>query len=198
VAATIALAPYCAEPYYDFWRRRGESRRVDLLTPQQRDVSNSDRGEPSIRLKPAHEPPSLEDGKRILVDRLWPRGIRRTDAAIDCWLKEIAPSSDLRRWFGHDPGRWEEFQNRYRRELSAHPEILNKLRALADQDPLTFVYAARDEDHNHAVALRDVLLQARRLFVLESGISALAQQVRPTPPAWYGRALRDLSGAPSH
>ena len=113
---------------------------VDLLTPQHRDVSNSDRGEPSIRLKRAYEPPSLEDGKRILVDRLWPRGICRTDAAIDCWLKEIAPSSDLRRWFGHDPGRWGEFQNRYRRELLARPEILNKLRALADQGPLTFAY----------------------------------------------------------
>ena len=94
----------------------------------------------------------------MLVDRLWPRGLRKADAAIDCWLKEIAPSSELRRWFGHDPSRWKEFRRRYRAELSARPELLDKLRALAEQGTLTLVYAAHDEDHNQAVALRGMLL----------------------------------------
>ena len=75
---------------------------------------------PDIRLKRAYEPPSPEDGLRILVDRLWPRGLRKADAAIDRWLKDIAPSTELRHWFGHEPTRWEEFRRRYRSELSAH------------------------------------------------------------------------------
>ena len=85
----------------------------------------------------AYEPSSPKDGTRVLVDRLWPRGLRKTEAAIDCWLKEIAPSSELRRWFGHNPSRWEEFRRRYRAELSARPELLDKLRALAEQGALT-------------------------------------------------------------
>ena len=113
---------------------------------------------PDIRLKRAYEPSSPEDGMRVLVDRLWPRGIRKADAAIDCWLKEIAPSSELRRWFGHDPSRWQEFRRRYRAELSARPELLDKLRALATQGTLTLVYAAHDEDHNQATALHGMLL----------------------------------------
>ena len=110
-----------------------------------------------IRLKRAYEPPAPDDGTRVLVDRLWPRGVRKADAAIDCWLKEIAPSSELRRWFGHDPDRWEEFQRRYRAELSAHPELLDRLRALAAQGTLTLVYSAHDEDHNDAVVLHGML-----------------------------------------
>ena len=86
-------------------------------------------------------------------------GVRKAEAVIDCWLKEIAPSSELRRWFGHDPSRWEEFRRRYRAELSARPELLDRLRALAEQGTLTLVYAARDEDHNQAVALRGMLLR---------------------------------------
>ena len=112
-----------------------------------------------IHLKRAYEPPSPEDGTRVLVDRLWPRGVRKADAAIDCWLKEIAPSSELRRWFGHDPSRCDEFQCRYRRELSARLDLLGGLRALAEQGTLTLVYSAHDEDHNQAVALRGMLLR---------------------------------------
>lgn len=111
-----------------------------------------------IRLKRAYEPPLPEDGTRVLVDRMWPRGLRKAEAGIDCWLKEVAPSSELRRWFGHDPSRWQEFRLRYRAELSARPELLDKLRALAAQGTLTLVYAARDEEHNQAVALRGMLL----------------------------------------
>ncbi len=112
-----------------------------------------------VRLKRAYEPPSAGDGVRVLVDRLWPRGLRKADAAIDRWPKELAPSSELRRWFGHDPSRWDEFRRRYRSELSAHADLLNELRAMARTGPLTLVYAARDEQHNDAVVLRDVLIQ---------------------------------------
>jgi uncharacterized protein YeaO (DUF488 family) len=131
---------------------------VDLLVPRDEDPAHSEPGKLGIRVKRVYQPPSPEDGTRVLVDRLWPRGLRKAGAAIDCWLKEIAPSSELRRWFGHDPDRWEEFQRRYRAGLSARPELLAKLRALAAQGTLTLVYAARDEDHNQAVALRRVLL----------------------------------------
>jgi uncharacterized protein YeaO (DUF488 family) len=93
------------------------------------------------------------------VDRLWPRGLRKSDAAIDRWLKDVAPSTELRRWFGHDPARWDEFRRRYRAELSHEADLLNELRAMAQKGPLTLVYAARDELHNEAVVLRDVLTQ---------------------------------------
>jgi uncharacterized protein YeaO (DUF488 family) len=111
-----------------------------------------------IRLKRAYEPPSAEDGVRVLVDRLWPRGVRKSEAAIDRWLKEIAPSTELRRWFGHDPGRWSEFRRRYRTELSAHAELMSELRTMARKQPVTLIYAARDERHNEAVVLRDILV----------------------------------------
>ena len=130
---------------------------VDPLITTVREVRSTSMAKPDIRLKRAYEPPSPEDGTRVLVDRLWPRGVRKAEAVIDCWLKEIAPSSELRRWFGHDPSRWEEFRRRYRAELSSRPELLNRLRALAEQGTLTLVYAARDEDHNQAVALRGML-----------------------------------------
>jgi uncharacterized protein YeaO (DUF488 family) len=112
---------------------------------------------PDIRLKRAYEPPAPQDGIRVLVDRLWPRGLRKADAAIDRWPKEIAPSTELRRWFGHDPSRWGEFQRRYRAELSNHLDLLNELRAIARAGLLTLVYSASDEHHNDAVVLRDVL-----------------------------------------
>ncbi len=110
-----------------------------------------------VRLKRAYEPPSAEDGTRVLVDRLWPRGLRKSDAAIDRWLKEVAPSTELRRWFGHDPGRWNEFRRRYQAELSHKRDLLNELRTLAQKGRLTLVYAARDELHNEAVVLRDAI-----------------------------------------
>jgi uncharacterized protein YeaO (DUF488 family) len=132
---------------------------VDLLAAALRDGRGTSVANPDIRLKRAYEPPSPEDGTRVLVDRLWPRGVRKSEAAIDCWLKEVAPSSELRRWFGHDPARWEEFERRYRAELSARPELLDRLRALAERGILTLVYSAHDEEHNQAVALRGMLLQ---------------------------------------
>jgi len=113
----------------------------------------------NIRLKRAYEPPTTDDGVRVLVDRLWPRGVKKANAAIDRWLKEIAPSTDLRRWFGHDAVRWGEFRRRYRKELDHHPKEIDELQTLARRRPITLVFAARDELHNEAVVLRDFLFQ---------------------------------------
>ncbi len=114
----------------------------------------------NIKLKRAYECASPDDGTRILVDRLWPRGVKKVNAAIDHWMKEIAPSTQLRHWFKHDPARWEEFQHRYIQELKRHQEQLDQLRSLAKHGVITLVYAARDQDHNEAVVLRDFLLHA--------------------------------------
>ncbi|CAM5480901.1 hypothetical protein AFEL58S_03295 [Afipia felis] len=112
-----------------------------------------------LRLKRAYAPAEPEDGVRILIDRLWPRGVSKADAALDDWMKEIAPSSGLRQWFGHDPARWPEFQHRYRSELQQHAEELERIRALAKSKTVTLVYSAHDEEHNDAVVLKDVLLR---------------------------------------
>jgi uncharacterized protein YeaO (DUF488 family) len=112
----------------------------------------------NVKLKRAYEPPNVEDGLRVLVDRLWPRGVRKTDAAIDHWLKDVAPSAELRKWFNHDPTRWQDFRRRYASELAAKPTALRNLRRLARRDVVTLVYAARDVSHNDAVALRNILL----------------------------------------
>jgi uncharacterized protein YeaO (DUF488 family) len=114
-----------------------------------------------VRLKRVYEPPSSEDGVRVLVDRLWPRGLRKADAEVVHWIKNIAPSGELRRWFGHDPGRWQEFRRRYARELQQHAAELDELRELARQRTVTLLFGARDEQHNDAVVLRDALLRHR-------------------------------------
>jgi uncharacterized protein YeaO (DUF488 family) len=113
-----------------------------------------------LRLKRAYEPASSSDGRRILVDRLWPRGLSKRRAAIDEWMKEIAPSAPLRRWFGHDPDRWPEFQRRYKRELRERGDMLRKIATLASRGPVTLVFGARDEVHNDAVVL-EALVRAR-------------------------------------
>lgn len=112
----------------------------------------------NIKLKRAYERPAAADGVRILVDRLWPRGVRKTDAAIDQWARDLAPSTALRKWFGHDPARWEAFRHRYAQEVSQHSDQLQELRALARKGPVTLVFSARDDIHNDAVALREFLL----------------------------------------
>lgn len=111
-----------------------------------------------IRMKRAYEPPATGDGVRVLVDRLWPRGVRKAKAGIDRWFKEIAPSTALRKWFGHDRARWQEFRRRYTAELRGQPGRVAELRAIARRGSVTLVFAARDELHNDAVVLRDVLL----------------------------------------
>jgi uncharacterized protein YeaO (DUF488 family) len=111
----------------------------------------------TIHLKRAYEPPSEGDGLRILVERLWPRGLTKQKAAIDYWPKELAPSPALRKWFGHDPDKWDEFRRRYRAELDQHVDLIADLRHRIQSGPATFVYAAKDEEHNSAMLLKDYL-----------------------------------------
>ena len=112
----------------------------------------------NIRLKRAYEPPSPEDGARILVDRLWPRGVTKDEAAIDHWAKDLSPSSALRKRFGHDPEKWDAFRRAYAEELQESQDQLKNLRELARERKITLVFAAREEKRNNAVALRDILL----------------------------------------
>src|ERR1051326_214313 len=111
--------------------------------------------ETNVRLKRAYEAASSGDGVRVLVDRLWPRGVRKIDAAIDQWLKEIAPSTELRRWFGHDPGRWSEFRRRYVVELGQHVAVIDELRAMARSGVVTLIYGARDDEQIGRASCRE-------------------------------------------
>lgn len=110
-----------------------------------------------IRLKRVYESSSKEDGQRILVERLWPRGLTKEKAKVDLWLKEIAPSTELRQWFGHDPARWEEFRTRYLGELAKNPEVVKLLKEKIKEGPVTLVYGAHDEAHNSALVLKEFL-----------------------------------------
>ena len=112
---------------------------------------------PALRIKRVYDPPADDDGMRVLIDRLWPRGLSKASARIDLWLKEVAPSDELRRWFGHEPERWAEFQRRYREELKTRPQVLGQLTALAGQGRLTLLYAAKDQTRNNAVVLLKLL-----------------------------------------
>ena len=108
---------------------------------------------PQFKLKRAYDPPGRGDGIRVLVDRLWPRGLRRDGAHIDLWLKDVAPSADLRRWFGHDPARFAEFSRRYLAELEQMAEPLQTLRGLAEKRTVTLLFGAKDREHNQATVL---------------------------------------------
>jgi uncharacterized protein YeaO (DUF488 family) len=116
----------------------------------------------TIRLKRAYDVPSDDDGTRILVERLWPRGLSKENAAIDLWLKEVAPSTELRKWYGHDPDKWEEFRRRYRAELDDKGEVLDDVRRRLGEGPVTFIFAAKDEEHNSAVVLKEFLERGPR------------------------------------
>ncbi len=113
---------------------------------------------PKIKLKRAYEKPSAEDGERILVERLWPRGMTKQAAQIDHWAKDVAPSVELRKWYGHEPERWPEFQKRYREELDKNPRAVTGFRELIGTDTVTFVFAAADMERNSAQLLRAYLL----------------------------------------
>lgn len=110
-----------------------------------------------IRLKRVYEKPSRKDGVRILVDRLWPRGLTKERAAVKLWLKDVAPSTELRQWFGHDPAKWKQFQVRYRKELREKKDALDLLKQESEEHNVTLVYGARDEEHNDALVLKRVL-----------------------------------------
>jgi uncharacterized protein YeaO (DUF488 family) len=116
----------------------------------------------ALRLKRAYDPPEASDGYRVLIDRLWPRGVSKQEAQLDEWARELAPSSELRRWFGHDPAKFDEFRRRYREELAAQEETLRELRRRARAGTLTLVYGARDSEHNDAVVLAEVLRWGKR------------------------------------
>lgn len=122
-----------------------------------------------IMLKRAYAVPQDEDGFRILVDRLWPRGLGKEHLRLDAWLKEIAPSDNLRQWFGHDPEKWDEFKRRYFEELGNNRELVEDLRAKGGTARITLVYGARDEKRNNAVALREYLLKGGSADPRESG-----------------------------
>ena len=115
-----------------------------------------------IQLKRVYEKPSRKDGVRILVDRLWPRGLTKERAAVNLWLKDMAPSSELRQWFGHDPAKWKEFQVRYRKELRQKKDALKLLKQKSEERTVTLVYGARDEQHNEAVVLRKIVEGRKR------------------------------------
>jgi uncharacterized protein YeaO (DUF488 family) len=111
-----------------------------------------------IKIKRIYESAAEEDGFRILVDRLWPRGIKKEKAKIDLWLKEVAPSSELRKWFSHDPEKWEKFKTKYAKELAAKQPLLKEIRQMEkEKGTVTLLYSARDTEHNNAVALKAVL-----------------------------------------
>jgi uncharacterized protein YeaO (DUF488 family) len=110
-----------------------------------------------VRTKRAYDPPEPGDGYRVLIDRLWPRGVSRERAHLDEWARDLAPSTDLRKWFGHDPERFGEFRKRYRAELREHADQMEELRQRAEKGPVTLVYGARDEKHSDAVVLAEVL-----------------------------------------
>ncbi|HWX49351.1 MAG TPA: DUF488 domain-containing protein [Roseomonas sp.] len=112
-----------------------------------------------IRVKRAYDPPSADDGTRVLVDRLWPRGLKRDGAKIDVWLKNIAPSADLRRWFAHDPAKWPGFQDRYRAELASNAALDELLTLIRQHKRVTLLFGARDTAHNNAVVLQAVCEQ---------------------------------------
>jgi uncharacterized protein YeaO (DUF488 family) len=122
----------------------------------------ADQESPQIRLRRAYDAPSRSDGYRVLVDRVWPRGVSRAELRLDDWLKEVAPSTELRKWFDHDPARWTAFKDRYFLELDQQPEVLERLQAKCREGTVTLVFGAKDTRHNNAVALKEYLEQRAR------------------------------------
>ncbi|MBZ5489539.1 MAG: DUF488 family protein [Acidobacteriia bacterium] len=110
-----------------------------------------------IQLKRAYDRSAAKDGKRFLVERLWPRGVRKSELPLSGWLKDVAPSTELRKWFGHDPAKWSEFRRRYRAELAAKPKVWKPLVEEARNNKITLVYSSHDPEHNNAVALKEFL-----------------------------------------
>ena len=115
-----------------------------------------------LRCKRVYDPATEDDGFRILVDRLWPRGLSKEKASVDLWLKDVAPSDQLRRWFAHDPAKWSEFRSRYRRELEEQTAALDEIRRHVKSGTVTLVYSARDENHNNAIALSELLSESQQ------------------------------------
>jgi uncharacterized protein YeaO (DUF488 family) len=121
------------------------------------DPNGATNGFEMIKLKRAYDKPAKDDGERILVERLWPRGLTKEQAKLDLWLKDVAPSTELRKWFGHDPDRWIEFRQRYLKELRQNADLIKLLKRKAKEGTITLIYAARDEEHNGALVLKQFL-----------------------------------------
>lgn len=120
-----------------------------------------------LQVKRVYDPPAPSDGARILVDRLWPRGLKKQAARLDAWLKDIAPSDELRKWFGHDPARWQQFQGRYFAELDANPAACRDILERAEKETVTLLYAAHDSEYNNAVAVKLYLEKSAGRTVLK-------------------------------
>jgi uncharacterized protein YeaO (DUF488 family) len=114
-----------------------------------------------IKLRRVYEKPSPSDGKRVLIDRLWPRGLAKEQARVDEWLRDLAPSTELRKWYGHDPAKWTEFKKRYRKELDKNPSLVSKLAEECRGRTVTFVFSSKEEKLNNAVALKEYIEKAR-------------------------------------
>jgi uncharacterized protein YeaO (DUF488 family) len=119
-------------------------------------------GNPMLKVKRVYEPPSREDGKRILIDRLWPRGLKKEEARVDEWLRDLAPSTELRKWYGHDPAKWTEFKKRYKKELDKQSDLLERIKTAARKGTVTLVFAAKDSEHCNAAALKEMLGEKRK------------------------------------
>jgi uncharacterized protein YeaO (DUF488 family) len=125
-------------------------------------ITKDERRQAMLKVKRAYEVAARSDGKRFLVERLWPRGIKKSDLQIDAWLKDVAPSTELRRWFSHDPAKWQEFRRRYSAELERNPQSWQPIIEAARQKTVTLIYSSHDSEHNNAVALRDYLANKLR------------------------------------
>jgi uncharacterized protein YeaO (DUF488 family) len=110
-----------------------------------------------LKIKRVYESVSAEDGKRVLIDRLWPRGLKKEEAHVDEWLKNLAPSTEFRKWFGHDPAKWAEFKKRYRKELADKPDLIKRIKAEIKKGTVTLVFSAKDEEHSNASFLKELL-----------------------------------------
>jgi uncharacterized protein YeaO (DUF488 family) len=133
-----------------------------------------------IMLKRAYDSMSRSDGTRFLVERLWPRGVTKEKLQIDAWLKDVAPTTELRKWFGHDPEKWNEFRKRYRRELDSHPDAWQRIAAAARRGRVTLVYSSHDEVHNNAVALKEYLEAKTRRRAKTSAATRSRSRVSPS------------------
>src|SRR4051812_7116959 len=142
-------------PLMTSWGRAG--RAATVLSSRTSSTDRKGWNAAMINLKRVYESPSPQDGLRVLVDRLWPRGLTKERAAIDLWVKDVAPSTELRKWFGHDPAKWKQFQIRYRNELHEKKDALQELKQQIKGKTVTLVYGARDEEHNEALVLKKVL-----------------------------------------
>lgn len=151
----------------------------------------------TVRTKRVYDPPSPADGRRVLVDRLWPRGLSRAAVALDAWAAELAPSKPLRSWFGHDPNRFSEFRARYRRELGEKRSGLIDLARTLARSPMTLLYAARDPEHNNAVVLGEVIEEIRRQETGGRTARTRALRTAPVLPARRPRRHRSVRPKPS-